>query len=318
MSSITSSAYPVTNQSGDGDLFLIVRNGQTLKMNRAGLQAFIESLAPNTLIELSDTPGTMVGQAGKALVVNATEDGHEYAPSNLAPSFLSMPDTFSSFGSLSGQVPIVNGGETALDSVLYSTTTLPEMPSSLSGASLNLLRVNATGTGYEHVSDAIALPAGTMIGGYFYINHSGTSQAYTTGSTDKVLNDDAGTFSDNSQAPPLISDIWDQSLSQFDFSMLQVGDEVEIRVDMNVTTTSANQDIDVNLNLGVGSSGPFTLGISHAGFKTAGTYPVIRFTKFYVGSSNITDYPGEIVFSSDSNVTIDVYGWYVSITRRTA
>ena len=61
MSSITSSAYPVVTTSNDGDLFTIVRNGQLMKMNRAALQAFIETLAPDNFIALTDTPGTMVG-----------------------------------------------------------------------------------------------------------------------------------------------------------------------------------------------------------------------------------------------------------------
>jgi len=78
MSNVTSSTYPVQTTSKGGDQFTIVRNGQLMKLTRGGLDALVASLAPQTIVQLSDTPNSLVGQAGKVLVVNASEDRFEF------------------------------------------------------------------------------------------------------------------------------------------------------------------------------------------------------------------------------------------------
>ena len=51
MSQITSSAYPVTTESQEGDLFPIVRNGQLYKLSRSGLESYIQDLIDDTMYQ---------------------------------------------------------------------------------------------------------------------------------------------------------------------------------------------------------------------------------------------------------------------------
>ena len=44
MSNITSSSYPVTTETAESDLIVIVRNGQVMKLTLAGLQEWVEGL----------------------------------------------------------------------------------------------------------------------------------------------------------------------------------------------------------------------------------------------------------------------------------
>lgn len=84
MSSITSSSYPVTTTSADGDLFVIVRNGQTMKLTLAGLVEYVVSQAATvtaTTAQLIDAASDINGegkQEGKQ-VFNTTTNKPVYA-----------------------------------------------------------------------------------------------------------------------------------------------------------------------------------------------------------------------------------------------
>lgn len=171
-----------------------------------------------------------------------------------------------------------------------------------------------TGTKFTQVA-VTGVPA--YRDGFFDYNDLTTATtpiAYTTG-TIALTNDGAGAYSTSVYKPIGITQLWNTTSNQFDFSDLSLGDEVILRTDLLVTTTGANQVFEFHLTFDIGGT-PYDLGIYHAHFKTAGTYNVVETESFYIGNAGTRDNPGELRFSSDSNATIKVNGFYISVKRR--
>ncbi len=112
-----------------------------------------------------------------------------------------------------------------------------------------------------------------------------------------------------------ITQLWNTSSNGFDFSDLNVGDMLEIRMDIDVIIASNNTAVDVNLHMGSGGTVivPF---ISQQNFKTTGTFEVIRYMGLYIGSEDIRDTLAQLKISADNNCTCIVNGWYIKATRR--
>ena len=112
-----------------------------------------------------------------------------------------------------------------------------------------------------------------------------------------------------------ITQLWNTSSNGFDFSDLNVGDMLEIRMDIDVIIASNNTAVDVNLHMGSGGTVivPF---ISQQNFKTTGTFEVIRYMGLYIGSEDIRDTLAQLKINADNNCTCIVNGWYIKATRR--
>ena len=112
-----------------------------------------------------------------------------------------------------------------------------------------------------------------------------------------------------------ITQLWNTSSNGFDFSDLNVGDMLEIRMDIDVIIASNNTAVDVNLHMGSGGTVivPF---ISQQNFKTTGTFEVIRYMGLYIGSTDVRDTLAQLKINADNNCTCIVNGWYIKATRR--
>ena len=315
MSSITSSAYPVVTTSVDGDLFAVVRNGQLVKMNRAALTEYIQTLAPNTFLALTDAPGSFVGQAGKVPAVNVAEDALEFV-SAAANFFVSLTDGPGSYGGQTGKSVRVNGAETALEYYTPTFIGLPDTPASFAGASEYIARVNTAANAIEFVAPAAALPPDVIAGGSLDYEHAGANQAYTGGSGYvQLINDAAGANSRSDLAPTGITSVYDSGTNTFDFSELSVGDNVTLRIDLAVTTTAANQFVATRLEFDNNGS-PFLIDFAYTEFRGAGVKPFVREVTFFIGSNDIKDFPVELQFTSDANATVNMTGYAVFIQHR--
>lgn len=230
MSSITSKSYPTVTVSKDGDLFAIVRNGQLMKMNRQALTDYINQLAPNTLIALSDTPGSYVGQQGKGLVVNSTEDGMEFAPT-VSSNFLALTDTPGTYGGQAGRLPVVNSGETALEFIDNFFIKLGDTPAAYTGASEQIVRVNTGATGVEFVPPAQIQTSGWAQ--YSDTVYTSGSPFSVVGGVDTVVPNNAGAVID-SQKPTDVVTFYDGAVITG-----RNGDDIIITIDMVAVPTSA-------------------------------------------------------------------------------
>lgn len=137
----------------------------------------------------------------------------------------------------------------------------------------------------------------------------------TSNDTIQITNDARGDQTTSQFAPYGCGQIWDTATNSFDFSDLNIGDEILIRLSLNITTTSNNQVTRVYMNM---ASGVFNYKINdgHWVFKSTGSYQVESVIPLYIGNAETRDNPAEIMFTTDGNATVQVNGFYVSVTRR--
>ena len=112
-----------------------------------------------------------------------------------------------------------------------------------------------------------------------------------------------------------ITQLWNTSSNGFDFSDLNVGDMLDIRMDISVIIASVNTVVDVNLLMGSGGSVvvPF---ISDQNYKATGTFEVVRYMGIYIGSTDVRDTLAQLKIEADKNCTCIVHGWYIKAIRR--
>ena len=112
-----------------------------------------------------------------------------------------------------------------------------------------------------------------------------------------------------------ITQLWNTSSNGFDFSDLNVGDMLDIRMDISVVIASVNTVVDINLLMGTGGSVvvPF---ISDQNYKATGTFETIRYMGVYIGSTDVRDTLAQLKIEADKNCTCIVHGWYIKAIRR--
>lgn len=138
--------------------------------------------------------------------------------------------------------------------------------------------------------------------------------AYTTGDL-QITNDWAGPYGSSANAPMGITQLWNTSTNQFDFSKLSIGDEVTLRFDLLVTTSAPNQVTKVFCTFDIWGT-PFSLTLDHQYFKSAWSYNVVETEMFHIGSAGMKNNPGRMYFNSDANATIKVNWFVISVKRR--
>jgi len=151
----------------------------------------------------------------------------------------------------------------------------------------------------------------------FDYNNDGSPQAYTTGEL-LLENDGVGAFTNTDLIPTIHSGIYNTSTDTFDFSSLNIGDAVLIRLDITVTTTSANQIINSYLELGQGVAPYQIMFHSHAGYKTINTYENLTIESRVTILNNTTkDNPAQFKFNSDDDATVLVNGYNITVLTTT-
>ena len=162
------------------------------------------------------------------------------------------------------------------------------------------------------------LGTSNMLGGYAnYINGDVTPINIPAGVETKLtLDASTGTIVD--ELPDGVTNIWNSTTSQFDFSELKVGDRVRVRIDGSLTNTGFNESFVLNLVMGIGSTKEFTLPFASGNRLFAGTSVVSRYNGFYIGSQELIDNPSELriqTTDASSGFLIDLY---IEVDRKSA
>jgi len=156
--------------------------------------------------------------------------------------------------------------------------------------------------------------------GYFDHNDLETHTtpiSFTSGVLTKLTNDTLGAFTDLSKAPYGVTNVWDDGLNQFDFSQMDVGDTIDLRIDLDVTTTGTNKTLKMFIKFGIGTPSEFMKFIDAVEFKTAVTNEnVTANIPFYLGSEDIKNAPAELYVLADTSGSLKVNGWYTRIIRK--
>ena len=114
-----------------------------------------------------------------------------------------------------------------------------------------------------------------------------------------------------------VTDIYDTTGFEFDFSGLSIGDVVTIRVDLIITTSSANQNVRVYIELAQGSGSEYEIDLKQGFYKTATTHTLSDAINFiYMGNTDTKNNPAKIYFSSDSGATVQVNGWACKVDKQ--
>lgn len=143
-----------------------------------------------------------------------------------------------------------------------------------------------------------------------------TPISVTGGSTSILTNDGAGAFTNKTYAPVGVTDIWDATTDNFDFSQLKLGDIMDIRLDITVTTLSPNTDVGVYLSLGTGA-GTYPVVLKTTSYKNTGLQSSFNsYSSVYMGDTNTLDNGGQLVIKADKDCTVVVNGWYCKILIR--
>jgi hypothetical protein len=166
---------------------------------------------------------------------------------------------------------------------------------------------------------ASSLPTGEIFnGGFVDYNDSttaGTPISLSAGVPTVLTNDGAGSFTNKTYLPTGVTDVWDE-VDSFDWSELELGDMLDIRMDVFLTTSSPNTTVEVDLHLGTGG-GAYTIPfVTDADFKDAGTHTINKYNGIYMGDTNTLNNGGQFKITCDKNSTVVVNGWYVKIIRR--
>jgi hypothetical protein len=123
----------------------------------------------------------------------------------------------------------------------------------------------------------------------------------------KLTNDGGGAYTNKLYPPIGVTDVWNVTTSQFDFSQLELGDHLTIRVSVIIETLSTFTDINIDAVLGVGVS-EYELHLVSRSFKSIGTYEVSTTAGIYMGNDLTLDNPGELRIKSDGNLNVEVVG----------
>lgn len=246
MSNVTSSAYPVVTVTKAGDQFVIVQGGQLKKVTRGGLESFIKTLSPNTLIALTDVPGSYVGQQGKALVVNPTEDGMVFEATT-AGNFNALSDTPANKSGQATKVVAVNSEETALEYIDNFFVRLGDTPSSYSGQSEKVVRVNTAANATEFVDRSQIQTTGW--GQYIDTTYTEASPLSVPAGTTVDLPNNAGDANET-YLPFGVSSLYNGTVMTPD----QIGDAYEISIRFKTKSSINEGAVRVALDIG-GSMG---------------------------------------------------------------
>lgn len=111
------------------------------------------------------------------------------------------------------------------------------------------------------------------------------------------------------------SRLWDSTTGKFDFSGLNIGDTVSIRIDGVLTTTTFNDSFLLELVAAEGSPSEFTLPFASGTRLFAGSGAVSRFNELYIGSQDMIDNPAGLYATASANATGFLINIYIRVNR---
>jgi len=152
--------------------------------------------------------------------------------------------------------------------------------------------------------------------GIFDYRNTLAPQSLTGGTPISLNNNGAGVETYKNLPDTAVTDVWNTSTNRFDFTELNIGDMIDIRLDLEVTTSAVNQTFSILLELGQGGTTfeiPFVINQEH---KTAGAVAVNRYNGIYMRNANTITRPAQFILSSADDLTVDVHGWYCKVIKK--
>lgn len=164
---------------------------------------------------------------------------------------------------------------------------------------------------------ASALPPDVCrIGWGSYFNGDQTPISLPAGVATKLTLTTVGGTEREEYLPLGVSGLWDSANSQFNFSSLEIGDMVDIRLDGSLTNSGFNESFSLDLQVGIGSPGEFTLPFASGNRLFAGTAAISRYNGIFIGSDNAKNFPAEFRVTPTDASSGFLYDIYVKVLKR--
>jgi hypothetical protein len=218
--------------------------------------------------------------------------------------FDELLDTFTYFGH-SNEAVVVNASETALTTVeLYNYSKFVELSDTPNTLVPNkMVVVNSLGTSLILIDQPQQQQQFLNSVGYFNYADTGNSVSFLANTEKKLDNDTLGSNTDISQSPFGIATVWNTDTNKFDFSQMDIGDTIDIRIDLDL----ANIIDKVFLKIG-SLELPLFNSTSKIGLSSYITQLPIN--------SNVKTNGAEVYVKSSINGSLSVVGFYTRILRK--
>lgn len=155
------------------------------------------------------------------------------------------------------------------------------------------------------------------IGWGSYFNGDQTPIAIPANTETKLTLTTTGGTEREEYLPLGVSGLWNSTTSQFDFTSLEVGDMVDLRVDGSLTNSGFNESFVLNLQVGIGSPGEFTLPFTSGNRLFAGTAAVSRYNGIFIGSESAKNFPAELRVVTTDAASGFLHDIYIKVLKRT-
>jgi len=221
-----------------------------------------------------------------------------------ANRFDELLDTFTYFGH-SNEAVVVNASETGLTTIdLFNYSKFVELSDTPNTLVPNkMVVVNSSGTSLILIDQPQQSQQFLNSVGNFNYSDSGSSVSFVAATEKKLTNDTLGSNTDISQSPFGIATVWNTDTNKFDFSQMDIGDTVDIRIDLNLTNAIGKVFLKIgSIELPLFNS---TSGIGLASYITQ--LPI---------NSNAKTNGAEVYIKSSISGTLTVVGFYTRILRK--
>lgn len=159
-----------------------------------------------------------------------------------------------------------------------------------------------------------------VINGYQQVQDTATSTVPisipNTGVFTLITNNGLGVRSTTEFLPVGVTNLWDATTNSFDFSELEVGDTVDIRVDLTATVGTISSTINVDLNLGIGGFAYSLPVVNTLYYLTAGVKRIVDTVTIGIDDDNTRLNPAQIVCASTDALSVVNNGFLIRVHRR--
>ncbi len=164
-----------------------------------------------------------------------------------------------------------------------------------------------------------SVPLDNFFGGSFDVADTATTTTPIsipgTSTFIKLTNNGLGVQTNNNFAPIGITELWDPTNNEFDFSQLKLGDIVTIRIDLDVDIQNNDTEVEVRLQAGIGVF-TFNINWDQRSYKAVQVAPLAKSSFVTMVTAAILDGTAEFQLKADKACAVTVRGWNYTITRR--
>lgn len=155
--------------------------------------------------------------------------------------------------------------------------------------------------------------------GFVYLENTSTDTTlinYTANDFLPLINNVLGTKTSYTFAPNGVTSIWNSSTNRFDFSELEIGDQIIIYLDVEITPTQNGQRFVVDFSVADGTSDISTVTIyDNSNFLNSTVKAIKPFIVHTFTNENQITGPSKLTLFSSLNASLKIKSFIIDITK---